>query len=214
MTSLCINIDNGPEWKLAKEQFARIGMEVERFPAIVEDNRALAFNKSVYAALSMMPEGGWLWEDDIMFDGDDLQATIRAAIGKLPRDFNTFHLGCNIIGMDTTVWQMPEFHHQGIVKLHNCWQSHATYYSKQVVEYILEHFRFVTDKYKTEGCEIFDDWLRRNVLSDGNSYLINPMIAYQRPRHSEIWNVHADYTGAHKQGNEWLRKNIPVNIVR
>lgn len=204
MKAYCINIDNAAEWQLAKEQFDLIGIEVERFPAIVEDNRVLAFNKSVRAALELMPDGGWLFEDDVVFDGS--LNDVRSAIAKLPTGFNTFHLGLNIIGTDTMEWKMPDFYSQGVVKVFNGWQTHANYYSKEVVEYILNHFPFYTDDYKTEGCEIFDDWLRRHVLSDGNSYLINPMIAWQRPRHSDIWNRHADYSGAHLQGNEYLKR--------
>lgn len=205
-SALCINIDNGPEWALAQEQFKRIGMEVERFPAIVEDNRVLAFNKSVHAALSLMPEGGWLFEDDVVFDGT-LEA-VKECITKLPSNMNTLHLGCNIIGVTGTVWQMPTFYTKGVARLHNCWQTHCVYYSKTAVEYITTHFPYITDDYRTEGCVIFDEWLRTHVLTDGHSFLINPMIAYQRPRHSEIWNVPADYTGAHTQGNEWLKNNL------
>lgn len=206
-SALCLNIDNGPEWALAQEQFKTIGMEVERFPAIVEDNRVLAFNKSVHAALSLMPEGGWLFEDDVMFDdrvGVDM--LIKQAISKLPSGFNTLHLGCNIIGMDTTVWKMPEFYCRGVAKLYNCFQSHATYYSKETVQYIISHLAI--DRVDEDN-NIFDDWLRRKVLSDGNSYLLNPMLAYQRPRQSAIWGGQwADYTGAHIQGNNWLKNHV------
>lgn len=206
MTSLCINIDNGPEWELAKQEFERIGIEVERFPAIVEDNRVLAFNKSVYAALQLMPDGGWLFEDDVQFDG--ALEEVKAALRIMPSDMLTFHLGCNIIGSDLTTWKMPEFYGPGLVRLWNCWQTHANYYSAECVKFILENFPYVTDDYKTEGCIIFDEWLRNNVLSQGKSYLLNPMIAYQRPRHSAIWNVESNYTGAHKQGNQYLKENV------
>lgn len=200
MKALCINIDNGPEWELAKKQFDNIGMEVERFPAIVGDNRPLSFNQSVHAALSLMPTGGWLFEDDVMFDGS-LQ-NVKDAIKRLPADFNTFHLGCNIIGTDQTVWRMPEPYMPGVARLWNCWQSHATYYSETAVQYILTH---LDPNRLDEDNNIFDDWLRRKVLSDGLSFVINPMIAYQRPRHSAIWgDKWADYTGAHTLGNKML----------
>lgn len=196
--NLCINIDNGPEWEIAKQQINRAGFEVQRFQAIVEDNRPLAFNKSVHGALSLMPDGGWLFEDDVCFDNVLPEY-------DLPADALTLHIGCNIIGVDTTVWQMPERYNHNLAILHNCWQSHATWYSKEAVDFILNNLR--TDILDGDN-NIFDDWLRRKLLSKGRSYLLNPMIAYQRPRKSEIWNCHADYTGAHIRGNEWLKKNL------
>ncbi len=202
MKILCINIDSDTEsWRLSQEEFNRVGLQVERVSAIVEDNRALAFNKSVYKAMKMAgdnEESLLLFEDDVVFDG---------RLNYLPPSgYMTLHLGCNIIGVDTTVWQMPTPFCGELAKLHNCWQSHATLYSAECVKYIIENFKYVTDEYKVEGCQIFDEWLRVNVLNQGRSYVMKPMIAYQRPRKSEIWNVHADYTGCHLQGNLYLSK--------
>ena len=226
MKSLCINIDSDTEsWELSQKEFDRVGLTVERFSATVEDNRVLAFNKSVYRAMEYSVTAGplqdhigigafkfrgvkrehlLLFEDDVVFDTDRFPLNIE----KMPPGWMTLHFGCNIIGVTGTEWQMPTHFSPGLAKLHNCWQSHATLYSAECVKFILENFKFVTDEYKTEGCQIFDEWLRVNVLPLGNSYLMKPMIAYQRPRHSAIWNVETDYVGAHKQGNEWLKKNL------
>lgn len=236
MKILCINLDSDTEsWRLSQEQFARVGLTVERLSATVGDNRPLAFNKSVYRAMleckrpieqdfhspdDWGPEDDHLWpdteyeyddlllfEDDVVFDcgpfspafsWQELFDTI------LPKDYLTCHLGCNIIGTDTMVWQMPTPYNQHLARLWNCWQSHATLYSAECVKYILDNFKYVTDEYKTEGLVIFDEWLRTKVLPMGRSYVMKPMIAYQRPRHSEIWSCHADYTGCHKQGNKYL----------
>lgn len=220
MKCLCINLDSDTEsWRLSQEQFARVGLTVERLPAVVEDNRPLAFNKSVYrameaAALHTPKHGveGWpgsttyqdllLFEDDVMFDGFDW-LKVGFAQKQLPRNFMTLHLGANIIGMDTTVWQMPTPYSEHLARLWNCYQSHATLYSAECVKFILDNLR--TDVLDEDN-NIFDDWLRRKVLSMGRSYVMRPMIAYQRARKSEIWNCHADYTSAHKRGNEYLNR--------
>lgn len=210
MKSICISI--GPDWPLAEAEFKRVGLEVEKFDAIVEENRPLAFNKSVYECMKLADgKDLLLFEDDVVFDeyiNFENNLSLEAWFDCLPKDFMTLHLGANIIGMNTTVWQMPTKFRDNLAKLHNAWQSHSTYYSAECVKFILDNFKFVTDEYKTEGCQIFDEWLRLNVLNQGRSYLLNPMIAYQRPRHSEIWNRASDYTGAHKQGNEWLKNNL------
>lgn len=206
MRTLCINIDNGREWELAKAEFNRVGLTVERFPAIVEDNRVLAFNKSVYACMKLAGEHELLlFEDDVLFDVDKFYGSTR---GDRLGSYLTLHFGCNIIGTDTMVWQMPTAHSPHLAKLYNCFQSHATLYSAECVKYIIDNFKYVTDEYKTEGCMIFDEWLRLNVLNQGRSYVMRPMIAYQRPRKSSIWGGETiqDYTSCHTRGNEYLLK--------
>lgn len=222
MKALCLNIDSDTEsWRLAQEEFTRVGLNVERVSAVVEDNRPLAFNKSVYKAMKiahLVEDGypitatGWknvyddllLFEDDVMFDVDDFMSRtyIELMIGQAPSDYLTLHLGCNIIGVDTTVWQMPTPYNEHLARLPNCWQSHATLYSAECVKFILDNFN---PNVLDENNMIFDEWLRVNVLSQGRSYVMNPMICYQRPRRSAIWNCDSDYTGCHKQGNEYLK---------
>lgn len=195
----------GKDWPLAEAEFKRVGLEVERFDAVVEDNRVLAFNKSVYGCMKLSEgEDLLLFEDDVVFENFHYRIEKTQWDIYLPSDFMTLHLGANIIGTDVTKWAMPTAFHPMFAKLHNCWQSHATLYSAECVKYILDNFKYVTDEYKTEGCQIFDEWLRVNVLPMGRSYVLRPMICFQRPRKSEIWNCESDYTGCHKQGNEYL----------
>lgn len=211
MLTLCINLDSRPDrWEQVSKEFERIQLSVQRFPAITGDNRCLAFNKSVYECMKLARietkensayHNLLLLEDDVVFD-----CPIPVIIP--PETFMTVHLGCNIIGTDTTVWQMPTAYSRTLAKLHNCWQSHCTLYSAECVKYIIENFKYVTDEYEKEGLTIFDEWLRTNVLTMGRSYVLKPMIAYQKLDFSDIWNVPADYSGAHKQGNDWLKRNL------
>lgn len=205
MKALCITI--GPDWELAKAEFERVGLAVEPFRAIVEDNRVLSFNKSVYECMKIAKgDDLMLFEDDVKFDVDSIDVIYLQKY--LIPDYLSIHLGCNIIGTNETEWQMPSRVQPSAAKLHNCWQSHATIYSRECVDFIIENFKYVTDEYKTEGCQIFDEWLRTDVLTLERSYVLNPMIAYQRPRFSAIWNCETDYTGCHKQGNDWLKRNL------
>lgn len=223
MKILCINIDSDTEsWRLSQEQFEKVGLNVERVSAITGDNRPLAFNQSVLKAMGMAAtvplfthiEGKemgrveiqdlLLFEDDVMFDeGVDLRGWPQYVTGAMPGGWMTLHLGCNIIGTDTTVWQMPAPHSEHLGKLWNCWQSHATLYSAECVKFVLEN---LDPNVLTAENPIFDEWLRVNVLPMGRSYVMKPMIAFQRPRFSEIWQVEANYTGAHTKGNEILSR--------
>lgn len=217
MKTLYLNLDSRPDRRQqAEAEFKRVGLHVERVAAISVDNRPLAFNQSVLKAMTMaMGKDLLLFEDDVVFDdwiknagiklaneGGDMMAFLRYYI---PRDALTLHLGCNIFGADTTVWQMPTAHGTGLARLHNCWQSHATWYSAECVEFILNNLR--PDVLDAENC-IFDEWLRKNVLPIGRSYVMRPMIAYQRPGISDIWGgQQTNYTGVHAKGNEWLKLN-------
>lgn len=211
MITICINLDSRADrWQAVSKEFERINLSVQRFPAITGDNRCLAFNKSVYECMklarietkeSSLYHNLLLLEDDVVFD-----CPIPVIIP--PENFMTVHLGCNIIGTDTMVWQMPTAYNRTLVKLHNCYQSHATLYSAECVKYIIDNFKFVTDEYEKEGLTIFDEWLRTNILPMGRSYVLKPMIAWQRPGVSNIWgDTHQDYTSCYKRGNDWLKVN-------
>lgn len=211
MKAICINLDSRPDrWKLAQQEFHKVGLAVERLPAITGDNRPLAFNQSVYKAMQLAKGDLLLFEDDVVFEWPELvslKGIIPAILDQKPEDALTVHFGCNLIGTDTMKWQMPTAYDTLFAKLHNCWQSHATYYSAEAVELILKG---LDPNYLDGENNIFDDWLRRNVLSLGRSYVLKPMIAYQRPDISDIWGgIFTDYTGCHKQGNDWMKKYLP-----
>lgn len=201
MKTLCINLDERVDrWTEVSAEFTRIGIEPVRVSAVSGDNRPLAFNQSVYKSMLLaIGNDLLLFEDDVAFD------VARLPDIDVPDNYMTVHLGCNIIGVDTTDWQMPTAYSPTLARLHNCWQSHATLYSKECVAYILRHLNH--DVLDADN-NIFDDWLRRKVLSQGRSYVLRPMIAYQRPSFSNIWDNYADYTGAHAQGNNYLMNNL------
>lgn len=226
MKQYYINLDNDTESRLlAEQEFEKAGLSPQRIPGVVDENRVLGFNKAVYnaflSAAQINPliatETGikndityhdlLLFEDDVVFDNfpEWLRTDIYNIYATDPKDFMTIHLGANIIGSDLTKWQMPTKYNRHLSRLHNCYQSHATLYSAECVEYVICNFKYHQDEYRKEGIRIFDDWLRTEVLSQGRSYVLNPMVAYQRPRVSAIWGVEADYTGAHKQGNQYLQ---------
>lgn len=226
MKILCINLDSRPDrWELAQQEFDRAGLQVERFPGVVNDNPVLGFNKAVYGAMEQAIKMVHPFQDknqklvpsyeDLLLFEDDVILTDRlpTLFGNhvwmyhyldLPGDYLTLHLGANLIGTDSMEWQMPTKHSDRIAKIHNAWQSHATLYSAECVKYIIENFPYWKDEYQKEGCQIFDEWLRLNVLPMGRSYVLKPMIAYQRPDFSNIWNSAQDYTSCHTRGNQYL----------
>ncbi len=185
MLTLYINLNHRTDRrKQAEAEFKKVGISPTRVSGVVHEIPYLGFNQAVLKCMRMA-EGSslLLMEDDVCFDD------------KLPVipmvDSLSIHFGCNINGS----WQMPEKHNDQLALLHNCWQSHCTWYSKECIDYILTHYK---------GDIIFDEWFRLNVLPMQRSYVTIPMVAYQRTSHSDIWNRLAEYEGTHRKGNKYL----------
>lgn len=204
MRTLYLNLDSRPDRRAeAEAEFQRVGLTVERVAAIGGENPMLAFNQSVYKAMELARgEDLLLFEDDVVFDGNfynNLEG-FGTALLELPENAMTMHLGCNFMGS----WEMPKHYNWRLAILPNCFQSHATYYSTECVQFILDNMR--TD-IMDEDNNIFDDWLRRKVLNQGRSYVMKPMVAYQRPSITNIWGgIWSDYTSCHRDGNKYLSK--------
>lgn len=178
-----------------------MGLDVQRFigtPAVEKGgNACVAFNDSQYRVIKRALVDGCqtatIYEDDVIFDKN--WQHLNTAISELPGDWWMLYLGGNIFGMDTTEWKMPERYSNHLMRLYNCWQTHAITYNRMAMEWIVQHFDH-------NSGFIYDEWLRVNVLPNNPCFMLSPMICYQRPRKSTIWGVHADYTGVHEKGNK------------
>lgn len=199
----CVNLrPNVKRWEESVQQFIKAGIPwVERLVVDEpEDNRYLGFNRSLYSAIKKGYETGCtfcVFEDDIAFTPQF--AKVEQAMNELPEGWDLLYLGANIIGSDVVVWDMPTRYSGTLVTLPNAWQTHAIVYSQKGAKYILDNF-------DPETFPVLDEWLRLHIMTQGRTFLIDPMICYQRPGYSDLWQVTADYTGCHKQGNAYLMK--------
>jgi GR25 family glycosyltransferase involved in LPS biosynthesis len=160
-------------------------------------NNCLAFNDSQYRVLKRAIadncQTATIYEDDVVFDKN--WRHINKAVDELPADWWMLYMGGNIFGDDKQNWKMPEKHSPNLMRLYNCWQTHAITYSRKAMNWIVQNFN-------PNEFPIYDEWLRVNVLNHQPCFMLSPMICYQRPRKSNIWGTHADYTGAHERGNK------------
>lgn len=208
MKSYLINLSHRTDrLDRSTNELHKAGIEFERFEAISGDNKPLAFNKSQYFCIKKAVEAGHerfaIFEDDVAFT--DKWHLIGSAINELPENWGLLHLGCNLIGMDTTVWQMPTKYSEHLAILHNAWQTQAIVWNAKMASHVLKSFPYWTDEYEKEGLTILDEWLRTNIYQMNNSYVMRPMVAYQRPDTSDIWGgVHTDYTSCFERGNKYL----------
>ena len=196
----CINLDRRQDrWNECQNEFDKLNINVERFPAIEGNNRHRAFNKSQWSVLKKAVDEKLncflVLEDDIEFHNCD---HLEDALKELPQDFDLVYLGANINGTPL------ERYSDHLFKIRNSFTTHAIGYSYKMAKWIVENFPFHKDEYEFEGLTIYDEWLRVNVQEQFKCYLVAPMVAWQRKSFSDIWQNHADYSKCFLDGNKLL----------
>jgi len=136
-------------------------------------------------------------EDDVVFQ--DL-APLEHAVAELPPTWDILYLGANITGGVFGIKENPpQRHSDHLWRVKRAWTSHAIAYTRSMVETIVA-------RYPVHTYEMYDNWLSGNILPHYNAYVVNPMVAFQRPGKSDLWNCQADYTGAFLEGNKIMSR--------
>ena len=187
-----MNLDRRPDrWEAVTKEFDRVGLEVERFRACVnEENRFLGYNETYHGILSKYQKGGTVLvlEDDVMFKS---LAHMPRALNELPPDWDVLYLGANLNG---TV----QMHYSSALRyIRNSLMSHAIAYSEKMVDYIVDNF-------DPGSFPIYDEWMRINIQDKFKCFVVAPMVAWQRPGYSDLWQTHANYVSTVDDGNKIL----------
>lgn len=199
-SAYCLNLErNTQRWIDSSIQFHNVGLhDVERINCIESlENRYISFNQSHYDTVKKGYDTGKpfaIFEDDIIFDS--IWKHIAEASNQLPDNWDALFLGANICGD----WQLPVKYRRHISILPNAWMTHAIIYSIKGAKYVLDNF-------DPNTFPVFDEWLRVNLMPQGNVYLLTPMNCYQRPGLSDIWQRDTNYVPVHVDGNKWLKQN-------
>lgn len=195
-TILVINLperfDRLMEFKLeAKKAGMLPDMFVEIIPGIKHENPMLGFNEAQHNALLACKGNSLILEDDVVFNNI---GHLGAALYELPYDWDLLYLGANIVGTDLCNWPTPEPYSAHLNRVRQAWTTHAVAYSEAGIKKVLALWDH------TSG-QMFDDVLRCNIEEKLNAYIVNPMVADQRPGFSDIWQNHVEY-GFFEQGNK------------
>lgn len=180
----CINLDAREDrWQECLVEFDKVGMKVERFSALP------SINQSMYACLikCLKYPSSLILEDDVTFKN---KGHLEYAFRGLPKDWDLVSLGSTLISPHNKKVNKHLYVYE------NGWATHAVGYSRKMVQWVL-------DNYDTSG-EIYDEWLRKNVLPQFKCYIVKPMVAYQRPSFSDIRNRFADYTNGFEQSEKLM----------
>lgn len=182
---VCLTNDPA-EWEIAQHEFARVGLEVDRYQAVKEIGPHQSFSHSERNILLefLHSDADTLLhlEDDVTFRE---LIHLDQALSELPEDWDIVYLGANLV-----LWNngepWPERYSEHLFRVKCAWTTHAIAYNKKCVRRILE------------GQPSFDTAMWDNYLStrlpELNAFCVAPMVAYQRPRFSSIWQRTDDYT--------------------
>lgn len=183
---ICLSADEA-EYALATAEFARVGLSVEKYQAVKEIGPHQSFSHSERNILLdfLYSDDNRLLhlEDDVVFR--DL-THLPAAISQLPDDWDILYLGANLVLWNDGNEPEPERYSDHLFRVRAAWTTHAIAYHKRCVRRILE------------GQPSFDEAMWDNHLStrlpELNAFIVAPMVAWQRPRFSQIWQRKDDYS--------------------
>lgn len=193
---VCLTND-AHEYSLAQAEFDRVGLSVRKYQAIKEIGPHQSFSHSERNILLdfLFSDDNTLLhlEDDVVFR--DL-GYLPQALSELPNDWDVLYLGANLICWNKDEpW--PIYYTPNLFKPLCAWTTHAIAYHKRCVRRILE------------GQPSFDAMMWDNYLStrlpELNAFVVAPMVAYQRPRISSIWDRETDYNDVFVQSDARLK---------
>jgi hypothetical protein len=197
-----VMLTNDPaEYALGQAECARVGLTVEPYHAVreigphqsfshSERNILLDFLYDANANTLLHVEDDVLWRD---------LGHLEQAISELPFDWDILYLGANLLLWNNGSEPQPERYSAHLWRVQAAWTTHAVAYHKRCVRRVLE---------KQPGFSeiMFDNYLSTR-LPDLNAYIVAPMVAWQRPRISSIWqkSVVDDYTPIFEASEARLR---------
>lgn len=179
-TSVVLNLDRRPD-RLEQViiELNNQGIEFERFSACIDEIGWKGYNKSIKAIFEKYAyvDNLFIFEDDCYFESD----FNRECLQELPNDYDGFWLGSNLQSVHGNKYS------ENLSVLENGWNTHAVLFSKEFRSWCLENW---------DGELVFDEWVRLYALPVRKCFVLNPMVAFQRPSQSDIINGYADYSSA------------------
>lgn len=193
---VCLSASDS-EYALAQAEFTRVGLSVQKYLAVKEIGPHQSFSHSERNILLdfLFSEDNRLLhlEDDVVFRE---LGHLPQAISELPADWDILYLGANLVCWNNGEPE-PERYSPHLFRIRAAWTTHAIAYHKRCVRRILEG-------QPSFDALMFDNWLSSR-LPELNAFCVAPMVAWQRPRYSQIWNREDDYSEIFRMSEARLR---------
>lgn len=194
---VCLSLTES-EWALGKAEFERVGLhQVERFQAVKEIGPHQSFSHSEREILLDFYHSDAQrllhLEDDCIFRE---LGHLESAIAELPDTWDILYLGANLLMWNNGSEPQPERVSEHLFRVKGAWTTHAIAYNKKCVFEILAKQKMFSEQMYDQGLS--------ELLSGLQAYVVAPMVAYQRPRVSSIWNRFDDYTSIFEESDRRL----------
>jgi hypothetical protein len=178
----CINLEIRPE-KYAEFVKQPIPFEVTRFNAIANKNGMLGCIDSHHTVMKFFGNGiNMIFEEDAEFINN--WDYLAQAITQLPADWHCLYLGAML---HKTITRFSK----NLFRLEHGWCTHAVLHNGKTIA--SEILKKSPEQIHKEWNNI-DTYFVYEIQPKFNCFLIDPMIALQRPCHSDIINQHRDYS--------------------
>lgn len=193
---VCLSASDS-EYALAQAEFDRVGLVAQKYPAVKEIGPHQSFSHSERNILLdfLFSEDNRLLhlEDDVVFRE---LGHLPQAISELPNDWDILYLGANLICWNNGEPD-PERFSEHLFRVRAAWTTHAIAYHKRCVRKILEG-------QPSFDAQMWDNYLSQR-LPELNAFCVAPMVAWQRPRYSQIWSREDDYSEIFRMSEAKLR---------
>jgi hypothetical protein len=126
-------------------------------------------------------------EDDAVIVRD--LGIFERAVADLPGDYDMLMLGANIKGG-------AEKYGENLARVGGAWTTHAVLYSADFIKELMPILEILTVP--------VDEYFRTEVHPRGRSYVVRPMVCYQRASFSDIEGLYNDYTDLFEESNKLL----------
>lgn len=188
----CVNLDRRPDkWELAQKEFAKWGIDVERFPAIdgnlyhKPEHRvppgSIGNCMSKIGILRLAIERNYdnvlILEDDVEF-ADDFNTKFGEWSKEVPGNWDMLWIGGNHNG------KTPPKFSEHLYRITNTYATHAFALRNTVFKAVLSDL---------EPLEPQDDIILTRMQKMSLALCFAPNLAYQRAGVSDVFNIYQDY---------------------
>ena len=178
MKAYCINLpERTDRWKLTVQEFTKTDFELVRFEGVKGSPGWAGCRDSHLKLLSEIRDQVFMiCEDDIVFH-TEIKNLLPVVMGQL-KDWDMLYLGA-------TLNSPLKMYSENLYRLENAWTTHAIIYNNhRVVNYILQN---------KENIRKIDVFFLHEIQDKFNCFVTYPMLATQRPGHSDVINKYTDY---------------------
>lgn len=177
---------NPAEYALGRAECERVGLTPTPYHAVKEVGPQQSFSHSernILLEFLFSDDNRLLHlEDDVVFR--DL-THLPAAVSQLPVDWDILYLGANLVCGGAGP-MAPRRYSSHLFRINAAWTTHAIAYNKKCVEFILGNQPSFNER-------MYDSALS-DLLPRLQTFVVAPMVAWQRARHSSIWGRYDDHT--------------------